>query len=335
LLEQGLLFKLRKIKMKKIISLALMFLFAGIGPAYGWKPTEPIKVIIGQTPGSGNEVVFRQIASRVTEQTGASFVIENHPGLDGTIAWNRFGSRPANGHHITVQALETSLVALPIQYPNQLTTDPNQAIVVTPLASTPEVFVVLKDSPIKNYQDLVEAFRNKKLNVGTSGSVAALTYYKFVQDVKSQNKDLQMIPYKSIPSNLTDLIGGSIDISVVPAVSTKGLYDGGKIRIVAVADDQPLPTATSATLITKHIPDFDIRVTYTVFLPKDTPNEIVNWYINHFAPAIKDPAVKSWLTDQWTTPFTNIGTKESQKYSTEVKRKLKSVAEKTLKPVNN
>lgn len=320
--------------MKNIVSLLLMFVIVGIGPAYGWKPTEPIKVIIGQTPGSGNEVVFRQISKRVTEKTGANFIIENHPGLDGTIAWNTLGSRPANGHHITVQALETSLVALPIQYPTQLTTDPNQAIVVTPLASTPEVFVVLKDSPIKTYQQLVTAFKNKQLNVGTSGSIAALTYHKFVQDIKSQNQDLQMIPYKSIPSNLADLIAGSIDVSVVPAVSTKGLYEGDKIRIVAVADNQPLPTSASMTLITDHISDFDIRVTYTIFLPKNTPKEVVNWYIDHFGPATKDPSVIQWLKDQWTTPFANISVSESQKYSATTKRKLSRVAEKTLRSNN-
>lgn len=320
--------------MKKVLSILLIALI-GTSSAQAWQPTQPVRVIIGQTPGSGNEIVFRQIAKTVTEKTNVNFIIENHPGLDGTIAWNILGSRPADGHHITVQAMETSVVALPIQYPTQLTTDPTQAIIATPLASTPEVFVVSKNSTIKTYQDLVHAFKHNRLNVGTSGSIAALTYHKFVQDIKSRNDDLQMIPYKSIPSNLTDLVGGSIDVSVVPAVSTKGLADGGKIRIIAVADNRPLPTPTPSTLITKHISDFDIGVTYTIFLPKDTPVEIVRWYIDNFSPVIRSSAIQDWLTNQWSTPFIDPSITGSQKYSAEIKRKLKPIAEKTLKSITN
>lgn len=321
--------------MKKIISALLLTLTATAGLAQEWQPTQPIKVIIGQTPGSGNEVVFRQIAKIVTEKTGAAFVIENHPGMDGTIAWNTLGTRPNDGHHITVQALETSLVALPIQYPTQLKTDPNQAVVVTPLASTPEVFVVHKDSAIKNYQDLVAAFQKKSLNVGTSGSIAALTYHKFVRDIKSQNQNLQMVPYKSIPSNLTDLVGKSIDVSIVPAVSTKSLAEAGQIRIISVADNKSLPTNLPITVMTKHIPDFDVQVTYTMFLPKNTSPEIVRWYINNFGPVIKDSSTKDLLKNQWTTPFASPTTDSVQKYSNEVRRILKPVAEKTLKPVTD
>lgn len=319
--------------MKKIILTMTLALISMVSSAQEWQPTQPIRVIIGQTPGSGNEVIFRQLAKTVTEKTGVTFVIEHHPGVDGAIAWNVLGARPNDGHHITVQALETSVVALSIQYPMQLKTDPNQAVIVTPLASTPEVFVVHQDSPIKNYQDLVAAFRNKKLNVGTSGSIAALTYHKFIQDIRSQNRDLQIIPYKSIPTNLADLIGKHIDISVVPAVSTKSLAESGRIRIIAVADNKALSKDLSMTVMTQHIPDFIVKVTYTIFLPKGAPAEVVNWYINNFGPVIRDPDTKETLKGQWTTPFSSPSAEEAQRYAYEVRRRLQPVAEKTLKPV--
>jgi tripartite-type tricarboxylate transporter receptor subunit TctC len=300
-----------------------------VGFAQEWKPTQPIRVIIGQLPGSGNEVVFRKVAQLVTDRTGANFIVENHPGLDGALAWNTLGARSADGYHITVQAMETSLVALPIQYPRQLTTDPRQAILVTPLASTPEIFAVGKDSPIKTLDDLRHAYQTKKLNVGISGSGAVIAQGLFMRDVKGNSESVQSIPYKSIPTNLTDLIGGSLDVSVVPAAGARQLAEAGKIRIIASADSTPLPTKLPVKLI-----GFEAKVTYALFLPAGTPPEVVNWYVNAFAPAIKDPGIREWLVDTWTVPFPNPSLESSNRAADAMRRNLTPIALKTIKPVS-
>jgi len=315
--------------MKKLLISLVIALVSSVGFAQEWKPTQPIRVIIGQLPGSGNEVVFRKVAQLVTDRTGANFVVENHPGLDGTIAWNTLGARPNDGHHITVQALETSIIALPIQYPRQLTTDPRQAILVTPLASTPEIFAVSKDSPIKTLDDLRRAYQTRKLNVGISGSGAVIAQGMFMRDAKGNADLVQSVPYKSIPTNLTDLIGGSLDVSVVPAAGARQLAEGGQIRVIAVADTTPLPTKLPTKLT-----GFEAKVTYSIFLPQGTPPEVVNWYINAFSPAIKDPGVREWLVDTWTVPFPNPSIEASRSAADVMRKSLTPIAVKTLKPVS-
>jgi tripartite-type tricarboxylate transporter receptor subunit TctC len=321
--------------MKKLLVSLVIALVSSVGFAQQeWKPTQPIRVLIGQSPGSGNEVVFRKVAQLVTDRTGANFVVENYPGLDGALAWNTLGARPNDGYHITVQAMETSLVALPIQYPRQLTTDPRQAILVTPLASTPEIFAVGKDSPIKTFDDLRHAYQTKKLNVGISGSGAVLAQGMFMRDAKGNAELVQSVPYKSIPTNLTDLIGGSLDVSVVPAAGARQLAEGGKIRVIAAADSNPLPTKLPIKLIKDVYPGFEAKVTYAVFLPQGTPAEVVNWYVNAFAPAIKDPGVREWLFDAWTVPFPNPSLEASSRAADAMRKNLTPIATKTIKTVS-
>jgi tripartite-type tricarboxylate transporter receptor subunit TctC len=268
----------------------------------------------------------------VTAKTKATFLIEHHAGMDGVIAWNTFSQRPNDGHHITVQVLESSLVALPVMFPTQLKTDPNQAIIVTPLASAPLVFAVKNTSHIKTIQELITAYRTQKLNVGTSGAPAKLMHNMFSDRIKG-NENLQTIPYKGILPNLTDLVAGSIDVSIVPAISTKALVEAGHIRIIAVADDRPLPFNRNIPLVNETLPNFTAKTTYTLFLPKDTPGEIVDWYIKNFSLAIKDPAINSWLEDQWSLPFPNPSLKSSRQTGDRMQQLL-PMAQQFLKQSN-
>lgn len=289
----------------------IVSILIAISSAFAWEPTKPIHVIIAQAPISGNELVFRKMSELVTTKTKATFLIEHHAGMDGVIAWNTFSQRPNDGYHITVQVLEASWAALPTMFPTQLNTDPNQAILVTPLASAPLVFVVKNTSGIRTMQELITAYQTQKLNVGTSGAPAKLMHSMFSEHIKG-NKNIQTIPYKGIIPNLTDLVAGATDISIVPAISTKALVEAGQIRIIAVADDRPLPFNHTIPLISDTIPNFTAKTTYTIFLPKDTPSEIVNWYIKNFSLAINDPAISSWLKDQWSLPFPNPSLESSR-----------------------
>ena len=57
--------------------------------AFAWEPTKPITVLIGNQPGSGNEVGFRAISAIVMrDNPKANFVIELKPGGDSVIAMN-------------------------------------------------------------------------------------------------------------------------------------------------------------------------------------------------------------------------------------------------------
>ena len=302
-----------------------------ISSAFAWEPTKPIHVIIAQAPVSGNELVFRKMSELITAKTKATFLVENHPGLDGVIAWNTFAQRPNDGYHVTVQVLESSLL-LSTMFSTQLKTDPNQAVIVTPLATAPLVFAVKNTSRIKTMQELITAYRTQKLNVGTSGTPAKLMHSMFSDRIKG-TENIQVIPYKGVIPNLTDLIAGSIDVSIVPSTPAKALADAGKIRIIAVADDRLLPFNHTIPLVSETLPNFTAKITYTLFLPKDTSSEIVNWYIKNFSLAINDPAVNSWLKDQWSLPFPNPSLKSSRQIGDRMKQIL-STAQEFLKQSN-
>lgn len=300
--------------------------------AIDWVPQKPITVIIAQTPGSGNELIFRKISDIVTRQTGARFIISHHTGMEGVIAWNELNSRAADGHTITVQTLESSLIALPKMYPTQLKSDPNDAIMISILGAAPWVYAVRQDSPIRNVDDLILAFQTKKLNIGVSGATAYLTNKWFVDINKGDHDRVQSIQYRSGPANMADLMAGSLDASLAPAISAKGLAESGKIRIVASTSDLPLVSAVTIPLIKDRVPNFVSKTTWAMFLPKGTPQDVVRWYEKHFVPIISDPEIAAWLNDGWSHRFSPAGRVASDRYLASVRSRLSIPAATYLKP---
>ena len=75
-------------KLLNIVALAILPVFA-----FAWEPTKPVTVIVGNTPGAGNEIAFRKLAEIVQKQNPKFvYVVQNIPGADSVIANNKFFS---------------------------------------------------------------------------------------------------------------------------------------------------------------------------------------------------------------------------------------------------
>ena len=70
--------------------LALLLVTSSI-LAQAWEPIKPVTVIVGNTPGAGNELAFRKLAE-IVQVTNPKFVyvVSNIPGADSVVAQNKF-----------------------------------------------------------------------------------------------------------------------------------------------------------------------------------------------------------------------------------------------------
>src|SRR5512139_2138627 len=61
-------------------------------------PTRPVRVIVGQAPGGGNDIQTRLFAQKLTETLGKPFVVENRAGAGGVVAFRAVASAPPDGY---------------------------------------------------------------------------------------------------------------------------------------------------------------------------------------------------------------------------------------------
>ena len=67
------------------VALALLAVAASHGAAAQAWPQRPVRMIVPYAPGGGIDTVARTLAQKLTEQTGATFVVENRPGAAGVL----------------------------------------------------------------------------------------------------------------------------------------------------------------------------------------------------------------------------------------------------------
>jgi tripartite-type tricarboxylate transporter receptor subunit TctC len=145
------------------------------------------------------------------------------------------------------------------------------------LGSVPLMVAVNNEVPAKTLKELVDLAKAKPAQV-------SVAYASTSQQVSSEmlasmaGVKFNMIPYKSGPAAMTDLIGGQVNVFTADFGVTVPQLKAGKIRGLAVTSKQrskavaDLPTVNEAL----GLKDYELIAYFAVFAPAGTPPEIVN-----------------------------------------------------------
>jgi tripartite-type tricarboxylate transporter receptor subunit TctC len=121
-----------------------------------------------------------------------------------------------------------------------------------------------------------------------SGSHIAGLYFENVTGIK-----LQYVPYRGTAPALTDLVAGQIDIIVDQLSNSIAQIRAGTIRAYAVTDDKRVETASDIpTTDEAGLPGFHMTLWSGLWVPKNTPGDIVAKLNAAVVAAMNDPAVR-------------------------------------------
>lgn len=266
-----------------IKSFALLALFATSG-LYGatsavhaednW-PSRPVKIIVPITAGANIDIVARAVASKLSEEMGQPFIIENRPGAGATLGPSAvFHSQPDGYtllfHSATFTIASAVMKKLPYDIPKDFSG-------ITPVTNTP-LLLVTPPGKFKNVKDLIEAAKAKNgtMNYATVGFGSASHFVSERLGLATGFKATS-VPYRGTLEGLTDIMTGRVDFFFVPATTAMSLVRDGKLDALATTGRVRMgslpnvPTASEAG-----IPDFDFDMWVGLFVPANTPKPIVD-----------------------------------------------------------
>src|SRR5450755_2527680 len=84
------------------LSLLSAGLLAGTALAQTSYPDQPVRILVGFTPGTAPDVTARILADKFTESWGKPVIVENITGASGNIACDRVAKAPPDGHTLTM-----------------------------------------------------------------------------------------------------------------------------------------------------------------------------------------------------------------------------------------
>ena len=290
--------------MKILSSIFVCFYSLMSTSAWAWTPSQPIKVLIGFAPGSGNELIFRSLAAEVEKNTGAKFVIMTKPGAGGAIASKQLTQEKPDGHTVSVVISKGIPVQDKINIPDQKNRGysiDDFTYLMVPAVNQFAIIANSKDS-INGPKDLINALTREPMTF-VAGGGSRLVYEVLKESIKF--KDVVHLLDNGPVQAINEIIGGHARIAVVPLLVAGNYHKNGNIKIVATTGtNRAIPGIGT---VSEAVPGFEVMTGWGIVAPKGLPNDVQNWYIREFGKALQSESVKTfWNNNFLETPSTKM-----------------------------
>lgn len=284
--------------MKRLVDacLGVCAVFAMMAASNAWAaedaakyPSRPIRIIVGFTPGGGNDIIARIVGQKLSESLGQPVIIENKPGAGAIVATDYVAKSPPDGYTLLVGA-SGAMVINPAVYA-KLPYDPVQDFVpISILGSFPLILVVNAKSPFKSVSDLVTYAKSNpdKANYSSSSAAFQLATEMFKQKTGAP---MQMIPYKGANDSVVAVITGEVTATIADAGPVSSQVKGGQVRALAVAAPRRMDELPDVPTMKEAGADVDAVLWSGILAPKGTPPEIVRKLQDEFMRIARIPDV--------------------------------------------
>ena len=226
-------------------------------PVAAW-PTKPVRILVGFPGGSTPDMAARTLAEPLSKVLGQPVIIENKPGASGNIAADQVAK--ATDDHTLGVVINGNLTSARLLNP-KLAYDPAKDFTaLSLLTAAPLVLVAPTNLPSGSAFFDTARTGADKWNYGSvgNGSVGHLG----MELLKSKAGDLQAvhIPYQGNPQVVTALLGGQIQMALVPPGIALPQIRAGKLKAIGVTSGRSPLASEIAPLADAGVRDFNLEV---------------------------------------------------------------------------
>ena len=289
-------------------------------------PSKPIRLVVGYSPGGGNDLIARIVAAKLQDKLGQPIVVDNKPGAQSIVAAEIVAKAPPDGYTLLV-APSGPMTINPAVY-SKLPYDPLRDFApISLLAEFPLLMVVGADQPVKSVQELVEY---GKANPKLANYASSATPFQLASELFNQRtgSSFQHIPYKGSGEMVQAVLAGQVLMTIADSAPVAGPLKSGKLRAIGITTARRPPAFPDVpTFAEQGISDMEISLWTGVVAPNGTPTEIVERLQDLVEDTIEVPAVRNAL-DAINVDPRSTSTKEFRELIVRDSERWKAVATK-------
>ncbi len=306
---------------------ATLLAAAGAVAAHAW-PDQPVTLVVPYTPGTGIDLIARQLSARLPQALGQPVIVENLAGASGNIGSEKVARARPDGYTLLVQV--NTLVMNKSLY-STLAYDPVADFAPVTLTSWGTLLLVTNPQAQKaaTLQQFVAAAKARpgQLTYATPG-VGTPHHLSMALLMQGTGIEMLHVPYKGTAGAVTDLLGGRIDAMFLPVHVALQHIQAGKLKALATGSGQRLPQLPEVpTLAEAGAAADNVDMWYGVLAPKGTPPEVVARLQKEIAAVLKSPEVAKSFEAQGMVPasstpaeFGALIRKDAQRWAAVVKK---------------
>jgi tripartite-type tricarboxylate transporter receptor subunit TctC len=236
-----------------------------------------VRVIVGFPAGGGTDVTARVLAEALQGAYAASIIVEDKPGASARLAVEYVKNAPPDGS-VMLFTPDFPMTLYPHSF-KSLNYDPiKDFIAVSPAAKGMLTFVIGPEvsDDVKTLAGFIQWCKAnpEKASYATT-SAGATPHFTGVMFANEAGVPMTPVHYRGGAPAIQDLVGGHVPASVNPVSEVSEFAKAGSLRILAVTGAKRSPFLPDVPTFKESGYNVVVESLSGVFLPANTPNDIV------------------------------------------------------------
>jgi tripartite-type tricarboxylate transporter receptor subunit TctC len=258
-------------------------------------------VVVPFGAGGNTDMMARLAAQHLSVKFGQSFVVENRPGAGGALGTGQVAAAAPDGYTLLFSASANINLTPQVQ---KLSFDPlKQLVPITNVGTGTQMIAIKRELPVKTLPEFVAYAKAHpgKLNFTVAGT-QNISHLAPVLLFARAGVDLVMVPAKSEPQAVSDLMSGQVDLYFGNSSALLPHINSDKIRLIAVGTARRIPAAPDIPAVAETLPGFEFASWNGFSAPTGTPEPIIEAVRREVTALAKSPEISERLSKLGIVP---------------------------------
>ena len=274
-----------------------MLAFGAHAQQAGW-PTKPVKILVGFPAGTSPDLLARTLAEPLAKALGQAVVVENKPGAGGNIAADAV-AKATDGHTLGVM-INGNLTIARLLNPKTPYDPLKDLAPISLIGTAPLILAAPASGPDGSAADFLAAARASG-NQWSYGSPGVGTVGHIGMELLKARAGINPVhvPYPGYPQVVTAMLGGQIQLSMLPPGLAMAQARAGKVKLLG------LTSAGRSTLVPEvpslreaGVKDFELEIWNAVAAPASMPKLVVAKLSALLSEIARSPEIRAKLFQQ-------------------------------------
>jgi tripartite-type tricarboxylate transporter receptor subunit TctC len=260
-------------------------------------------MVVPWPAGGTGDTVTRIVTHELEQHLGQTIVVENRPGANGTIGANVVAKAPPDGYTLVFSNAEVFSIG-PSVYTNVPYDAVNDFVPVAPMAKIVHALASRTNLTANSVGELIALAKAQPGNL-TYGSWSIGSPAHIGMEMLDGQAAVSMlhVPYNGGPPAFNAIMGGQIDLLILPVGNAAEMRKGGKIKILAVTTSNRIDLMPEVPTLKEQGYDVEIVNHFGFMAPAKTPAKIVQKLNTEISAVLQMPSVRAALKAQGAEPF--------------------------------
>jgi tripartite-type tricarboxylate transporter receptor subunit TctC len=269
-------------------------------------PSRPVRMIVPFAPGGASDTVGRIIQPAMADLLKQQVVVDNRGGAAGNIGVEVAVRASPDGYNFLLGNVGTMAIN-PVYYTKFPYRPLKDLVPITQVVDVPGCLVVHPSLPAKNAKEFVAHLKANpgKLNYGAPAPSSA-NALEMIMFMHSTGTNAVQINYKGgAGPAMIGLLGNEVQVMFVTFSSAVNFAKAGRVRMLGVISSERNPAYPEIPTMREQGYNMVVGSWQGLFVPKGTPQPVVNQLFKVGHAMMKDPQVVKRLGDSGITIVTS------------------------------